>query len=111
MVPGCHTFEMQIPLACTLTAASAGERVEEWRRFLARFTSTVEWISERHLRLRLVGTSHAVLHARDLARREKACCEFFDFAIEREADASWLSVRVPPDASGILSEFASLLPR
>jgi hypothetical protein len=110
-VVGCHTFYMQVPLACTLTATSAGERIEEWRRFLAHCTSAVEWFSERHLRLRLEDMNQALLDAVDLARREKACCQFFEFSIEIDADASWLSVRVPPDALGILSEFASLLPR
>jgi hypothetical protein len=99
---------MRIPLVCTLTAASASERVEEWRRFVARFTSAVERVSEGQLRLRLVGTNQAILDAVDLARREKAWCEFFDFAIEIETDGCWLSVRVPPETSGVLSEFASL---
>jgi hypothetical protein len=46
----------------------------------------------------------------DLARREKACCAFFEFAIEVEEDASWLSVTVPPDAADALEDLASLLP-
>jgi hypothetical protein len=46
----------------------------------------------------------------DLARREKACCGFFGFAIEVEAHASWLSITVPPDAADTLEGFMSLLP-
>jgi hypothetical protein len=101
---------MKVPVACTLSAADAGERVEEWRRFLATSTSAVERSSDRQLRVRLADTSKALHGAVDLARREKACCEFFEFSIDVEADASWLSVAVPADAEGILADFASLLP-
>jgi hypothetical protein len=56
-------------------------------------------------------TSTTVLaDAADLARREKACCAFFEFSIAIEADGLWLSVRVPADASPILDDFARLLP-
>ena len=46
----------------------------------------------------------------DLAQREKACCDFFEFSIGIEADALWLSVRVPAEASLVLDDFARLLP-
>jgi hypothetical protein len=46
----------------------------------------------------------------DLAQREKACCDFFEFAIAIESDALWLSVRVPAEASLVLDDFARLLP-
>jgi len=46
----------------------------------------------------------------DLAQREKACCDFFEFAIVIESDALWLSVRVPAEASRVLDDFARLLP-
>jgi len=51
-----------------------------------------------------------VAAAVDLAQREKACCDFFEFAIGIEADALWMSVRVPAEASMILDDFARLLP-
>jgi hypothetical protein len=108
---GCHTWPMQVPIACTLTATAAGDRIEEWRRFLADCTSVVERTSARQLRVRLVDSGDALHHAVDLARREKTCCAFFEFSIDVEADASWLSVEVPADAEGVLAEFASLLPR
>ena len=55
-------------------------------------------------------TSTTVLaDAADLARREKACCDFFEFSIAIEADALWLSVRVPAEASLVLDDFAQLI--
>jgi hypothetical protein len=102
---------MRIPIACTLTPGSAAARVEEWRSFLAHSTGAVEKAGDQKLRLRLDGSTQALEAAVDLARREKACCGFFEFSIEVEADASWLSIEVPPDAAGALADFVSLLPR
>jgi hypothetical protein len=101
---------MQVPIACTLTASAADARIEEWRQFLAGSTSAAERTSDQRLRVRLADTDHALTGAVDLARREKACCAFFEFSIDVEADASWLSIVVPSDASAALTEFASLLP-
>ncbi len=101
---------MQVPIACTLTTDAAGGRIEEWRRFLAQHTAAVERTSDRRLRVRLTDTDRALQGAVDLARREKACCAFFEFSISVGADASWLCVEVPSDAVAILTEFASLLP-
>jgi hypothetical protein len=102
---------MRIPIACTLTSQSAAARIEEWRRFFAQSIDVAERIDDAHLRVRLNGSTEDLEAAVDLARREKACCEFFEFSIEVEADASWLSVKVPPDASDILAGFASLFPQ
>jgi hypothetical protein len=100
---------VRVPIACTLTADAAGDRVEEWRQFLAQCTGAVERMSPERLRMRLNDSPGTLEVAVDLARREKACCAFFDFSIEVEADALWLSARVPAEASNILDDFASLL--
>jgi hypothetical protein len=102
---------VRIPIACTLTSGAAEDRIEEWRQFLARSTDATERVSVQQIRLRLNGSRQALTEAVDLAQREKACCGFFDFVIEVEADSSWLSVQVPPEATGVLADFAALLPR
>jgi len=99
---------VRIPIACTLTADATDDRIEEWRRFL-QTSPRAERTSEGELRVQL-DDSARVLEAADLARREKACCAFFEFSIELEVEASWLRVRVPPEASSVLDDFASLLP-
>jgi hypothetical protein len=101
---------MRIPIACTLTSESAGARVEEWRQFLDEWTGAAERAGDLCLRVKLDASPEALAAAVDLARREKACCAFFAFSIEVEADASWLSVTVPPEAADVLADFASLLP-
>jgi hypothetical protein len=102
---------MRVPIACTLTSEAAGARLEEWRRFFADFTAVAEQSSDVQVRVRLANSTEAVHAAVDLARREKACCAFFEFSIEVEADASWLSIKVPSDATDTLADFVSLLPR
>lgn len=102
---------MRTPIACTLTPDAAGERIEEWRRFLARSITAAERIDDRQLRLQLDAATSVLEEVVDLCQREKACCSFFAFSIELEADSSWLTVQVPPEASSFLDEFASLLPQ
>jgi hypothetical protein len=101
---------MEIPIVCTLTPGLAAARLEEWRYFLAHSTGAVEKAGDLELRVKLDGSPSTLEAAAGLARREKACCGFFEFAIEVEADSFWLSVRVPPDAADTLEGFMSLLP-
>ena len=75
--------------------------------FLAHSTGAVQKSGDLALRVQLDGSVGATVAAVDLAPREKACCSFFEFSIEVEADACWLSIKVPPDAAGTLEEFAS----
>ncbi len=101
---------MRIPLACTLSADAATGRVEEWRGFLASSVVHVERTSDRQLRLRLDDSTTALTTAVDLAQREKACCEFFEFSLELEVTSRWLVVRVPSEASDLLTQLATLIP-
>jgi hypothetical protein len=101
---------VHIPIACTLRGEAAENRVEEWRRFLSASVTAAERTDSQSLRLRLGPSKDVVGVAVDLAQREKACCAFFEFAIELEADSSWLRVRVPPEAVTALSDFAALVP-
>lgn len=97
----------RVPIACTLTAAQADDRVGEWREFLARGTD------ERRLegtvaRFRLGPGDDVLVTAVDLAQREKACCGFFSFSVELDSDARWLRVEVPGDAAPILADLVAL---
>jgi len=95
---------LSVPVACTLEPDAVGDRIGEWRTFLATRVDDV-----RHEgpvgRMRLRSGDDTLLVAVDLAQREKACCGFFRFSVELEADARWLRVEVPPDAVGILDDF------
>jgi hypothetical protein len=99
---------VRIPIVCTLTATDAESRAGEWREFLATSTTASERLSGHQLRVRLASAPDALAAAVDLAQREKACCAFFEFSIDVAADQLWLRVTVPPEASSILDDLASL---
>lgn len=68
-----------IPIACTLSASDAKDRVDEWQRLLDRYVSS---------RSAAVGGLHLSFHASvdvteltRLAVAEQDCCRFFSFAI------------------------------
>ena len=99
----------RIPIACSLTPVDARDRIDEWRTFLAEHVESAA--RDGHtLRVCLRSSDRALLAAADLAAREKDCCGFFSFTIVIEADARWLHIEVPPDAAGVLDDFAELLP-
>jgi hypothetical protein len=91
----------QIPVACTLTAAEAGDRTVEWRELVDRHVATVDR-ADGVVRLHLRPGDESLLAAADLAARELACCAFFTFAIEITPDGPWLRASVPDDAAPIL---------
>jgi hypothetical protein len=99
---------VQNPIACSLSADGARERVDEWRGFFASSVDDVERAADERFRFRLVSDPGALAGVVDLAQREKACCPFFDFSIEVEADRCWLVVGVPTEATGVLADFARL---
>lgn len=93
----------RIPIACSLSVDDAASRVEEWQRFLADCVVEVERTGASG-RLRLRDDDDAVLIATDLARREKACCAFFEFRLALLPEGVWLEVDGPPEAAPVLDE-------
>ena len=99
--------DVRIPIACSLDAAGRLDRGAEWQAFHRDVIVELDRASRKRLRLRLdPRLPDAVDKAVDLARREKACCAFFEFSLEIDADETWLVVAVPLVAAGILDEFA-----
>jgi hypothetical protein len=97
---------VRIPIACTLAADDRVERGEEWRTLAHELVIDRDRVSRKRLRLRLDPERPDVLAvAIGLARREMACCGFFEFTFVLAAAETWLEIAVPPDASGILDTF------
>lgn len=97
-----------VPITCTLEADDASLRSAEWRRFLADNVAEIER-SATSVRLRLKEDDGGnVLVVVDLARREKACCAFFDFRLVPLPEAVWLEVDAPLEAVAILDELVNL---
>jgi hypothetical protein len=101
---------MQKPIECTLTSEDAATRVDEWRRFMQESIDTAQVVGDDQLRLLLNPRPDVLPVAVDLARREKSCCQFFDFSIQIQEESCWLVISVPHQAAPVLADFARLLP-
>lgn len=89
------------PIACTLDAQALPAREAEFRELLSEALVAGER-TERGLRLRFRADRGVEEKVRDLARREKDCCAFFDFDIVREGDQVRLDWSVPEGAQELL---------
>ena len=94
-----------VPIACSLDAASFQERAEEWR---ALVVASVEIVGTE-LRLVLGPSDTDLTTAVALAQREKECCPFFKVSVELEADRRTLVLAVPDGAEEVLDAFVALL--
>ena len=95
---------VRIPVACTLGTDEASDRMAEWRRFLVGQVVEVHRPSSTVARLLLREGDDVLLAAVDLARREKACCSFFTFAVEPLPGQTWLVAEVPAEGAEILDD-------
>lgn len=97
-----------VPLACTLDAGDIPGRLAEWQSF---FRSSVIRAEERAGSVRLLLDSSETTReaAASLARREKECCAFFDFALTLDEGERWLTVGVPSGAEPTLTTFMAML--
>lgn len=95
----------KIPIACSLAAGDAKDRIGEWSTLLNTHVVKVERTSSS-ARLRLRDDSEAILVAIDLAQREKECCDFFEFRLLILANAVWLEVEVPGAADVSLDDLS-----
>jgi Protein of unknown function (DUF664) len=98
----------EVPVVCTLGADDLGVRRKEWQALRQTMITDVEQRPDQ-LRLGLAPGADALGAAVDLAQREKACCTFFEFELDLQADQRWLVVRVPPDATEALAAFGEML--
>ena len=96
----------KVPIACSLTVADAHDRMDEWRSFVADHVAS-SFLDGEGVRLRLRDGDEALLAAADLAAREKACCAFFTFAVEIDAEGRLLRIGGPRDAREIVADFAA----
>jgi hypothetical protein len=99
---------VRVPIACTLTVDDAATRIDEWRAVLDRSIASVHRTSPTEIVLTLRDDRAGLDDLVGLARREVACCAFFDFTLDIAVDAVALVVTVPADAAGVLDDFAAL---
>ncbi|MBV9660588.1 MAG: hypothetical protein JO337_05470 [Acidimicrobiales bacterium] len=99
---------MRVPIACTLGPDAATDRIADWRAALgASVVATIRTAPGR-AELRLVDGPIGAGVLIDLARREKACCDFFTFKVKIDADGATLVIEVPEDAVAVLDGLLAL---
>ena len=96
------------PIACSLQADELGQRIDEWRSLVRTHVSSLD-VTETSVRLTLDDSDDALVAAASLGGREKACCPFFDVAVELGPAVRVLRLSVPGGAEQVLAEFAALL--
>jgi len=89
-----------VPSACTLPTVDQPLRVAEFDQLFARSVQAVRRVEPTTLDLTIASTAEA--EARDLARREIACCSFFSFDFVPAEDALVLRIGVPVSYAAVL---------
>jgi MerR family copper efflux transcriptional regulator len=89
-----------LPIACTLDGAGQAERLDQWRRLLAR-ADRRERI-DGGVRFQLPATLAGP--AAELAAAEQRCCAFFAFTLHLAGGGLELEVRAPAEALPLLTE-------
>jgi hypothetical protein len=99
---------VHVPIACTLNAEVATDRIEEWRAAMRTSVTAATRTAPGRVELRLADGPIAAGRLVHLARSEKACCGFFTFTVQIEAEGATMVVEVPEDAIAVLEDFAAL---
>ena len=94
-------------IACSLSAAELSERGDELSELAGRALAGREREDGR-VRLRFRAEPGVAEQVEDLARRERECCPFLDFAVQDGASELVLSIRAPAAAAAVLDGFAAL---
>jgi hypothetical protein len=96
---------MGIPLACRLEEAEARRQGDAWRALLDQHAVGTKRVSPTEVAIHLGDDPDGLAAVVGLAQREKACCPFFDFGLEIEADRVTLHVSAPEEAASLLDLF------
>lgn len=91
------------PIECTLGEEARPAREAECHELFSSALIASER-TEEGVRLRFHSDDGVEEQVRDLARREKKCCAFFEFDVVREADDVRLDWSGPEDAQSLLDQ-------
>ena len=98
----------RVPVACSLDADGMAARRAEAARLLR--AGSAERVVEEDGSLVLVFRGRTELRAevRELVRREKECCPFFDFVLAERGEELTVVARAPDDGRALLEGLFSL---
>ena len=98
---------VELPLACSLTAAEQSDRAAEFRE-LARRSLVDRRRKPGLVVLSFRPTPGVAEQVHDLARRERECCPFLRLSVQRSGGLVALSIGAGPDADAVLDAFYEL---
>jgi hypothetical protein len=98
---------VKVPIACTLEPSDARAQLGEWQEVLGRAVGGSERVSPNRLELTLVPNAD-IGSVVSLAQREVACCPFFAFTLQIQAEHVVLAIEVPNDAVGVLDQLVNV---
>jgi hypothetical protein len=98
---------MKIPIACTLESSDARDQLGEWQEVLDEAVGGSERVSANRLELTIVPNAD-IGPVISLAQREIACCSFFSFTLEIQAERLVLAIEVPDDAVEVLDQLVNV---
>jgi len=97
---------VKIPIACALEPGAARAQLGEWQDTIRQSVGSSVRVSSNRLELGLLpGTELEPIVG--LAQRESACCPFFTFSLEIDAEGLRLVVEVTDDAVEVLDQVVS----
>ena len=91
------------PDACTLPTRERPLRQAEFDDLFMVAVTDIERVSTLHARFGMNGGDGLAARVADLAQRERSCCSFFVFDVERDGERIVLDVSVPPAHAEVLS--------
>ena len=98
---------LDLPVACSLTAAEQSERAAEFRELTRRALADRRREDGRVV-LSFRARPGVAEQVEDLARRERECCPFLEISVERGEGLVALSIGARPDAAPVLDAFYEL---
>jgi hypothetical protein len=95
----------QLPIACTLDATAAQQRLKQWRRLGERAMLTVNLAGRS---LAVAYDPPALAELQGLVRAEQTCCAFLDWSIEERAEQVVLMISADENGEPELQRLADL---
>jgi hypothetical protein len=99
------------PVACSLKPGEMQNRGEEFRAVLRGQVIDMSRDGSAALHLKLNEPPGLRERLERLVELERACCPFLDFSLVSENGTLVLHIQGPPEAAGVIDDFAGLAAR
>ncbi|MDQ6675048.1 MAG: hypothetical protein M3069_30650 [Chloroflexota bacterium] len=103
--------EPRIPIACTLSSDQATDRQDEFFELFSTHLRELTRPAPRQARLVFEPAAAIEDATRDLFARERECCAFFDFGVQRQGTQLIVYAQVPAGAEDNLDGLVTIAGR